>query len=73
MGRRVVSCFEVSERYVGGNWQCWQVAFGNYGEEVSHFTAKGILYAAAATDDHSFSFSTHATEWAWNYGERRAR
>ena len=19
-------------------------------------------------DDHSFSFSTHATEWAWNYG-----
>ena len=46
--------------------------FGNYCEEVSHFPAKRIFYATASTadsgDDHSFSFSTHATEWAWNYG-----
>ena len=54
--------------------------FGNYNEEVSHFPAKRIFYAAAVSvdgggDDHSFSFSTHATEWAWDYGadgERRA-
>ena len=47
--------------------------FGNYNEEVSHFPAKRIFYAAAVSvdgggDDHSFSFSTHATEWAWDYG-----
>ena len=50
--------------------------FGNYNEEVSHFPAKRIFYAAAVSvdgggeDDHSFSFSTHATEWAWDYGRR---
>ena len=49
--------------------------FGNYNEEVSHFPAKRIFYAVdGGRDDHSFSFSTHATEWAWDYGadgERR--
>ena len=67
-------------------WQCWRRVAGRTAADLAITTKKLVIFRRrefstppsteeGGGDDHSFSFSTHATEWAWDYGadgERRA-
>ena len=62
-------------------WQCWRRVAGRTTADLAITTKKLVIFRRrefstppsteeGGGDDHSFSFSTHATEWAWDYGRR---